>query len=360
MLKRILFTVVALCIVYTANAQVATAPLDSSMNSSAAGATGWRFNSSISLWGTTGEGKNSHDGGKDTGEVKAGLNAEGPDDHSSQPHMSAAYRGEAFAAEMMTFLNNGANYEAKLDLNAGLVFNSYGRYSERKTQSLKLAYVFGESVSVGIGYTNENRRVRLDYLGPTLSRQLINDQTDVKTSVATSFRIGDVLFLGAGLETVEETGTYERAETGMALEKGNLADNSWTNMMLGVALMSGDPENFQFRVEYAQITSPESIKEGDTPNQKNTHRQTTENNSSIELRFGGFLIGYHNMVKVEDKTYGYESTTQTTMVGLGWQPLTGMMISLYAWKHEFIIRDDSFGEIATRPKGHTVRVGYNF
>ncbi|MBU2648740.1 hypothetical protein KKI24_28795 [bacterium] len=360
MLKRILFIAVALCAAYTADAQVATAPLDASMNSEAAGATGWRFNSSISLWGTVAEGKNAHNGAKDTGEVKAGLPARGPDDHSSLPHMSAAYRGDAFVAEMTTFLKNGANYDATLDLNTGLVFNSYGLHSERKTQSLKLAYVFGESVSVGIGYTKESRRVRLDYLGTSFSQQLLDDRTDIQTSLATSIRLGDIFYIGAGLEKVEETGIYGKSRTDTGLDKGDLADNSWTNTMLGIALMSGDPKNFQFRMEYAQITSPESTREGNTPNQKNTHRPTTESNGSIEVRFGGFLIGYHNMLQVEDKIDGYDTRTTTTMIGLGWQPLTGLMVSLYSWSNVYTSNDDNLGEIAAKPKGYTFRLGYNF
>ncbi len=359
MLRKLLITAVLTGFALSANAQIATQQLDAGFPTYGGAAAGWRFNSNVSIIGVSAEGKNEHDG-VETGEVKAGLNAEGPDDSSALPFMAAAYRGETWAGELYTNLTNGLNYDAEIDLNAGLSFDTFNIYKEKKQQRLALAYIYDEMVSIGIGYKNTNLKTRTELAGTTSETQETKDLTTTGLSASISWRLAEIFFLAAGMESVTENGNYESASSSTAASDGGYVENTWTNTFYGIGLMSGDPSETQFRLEYSVISSPEAEADAEGDKAAAKHPETTHSFATIEAKFSGLLIAYQNETKLEKELDNVEKEIVTTMLGLGWQPRQGLMFSIYSWDRKSTLTHGTLGEIVMNPTGFKAVIGYNF
>ncbi len=370
MLKKILLTAFLVCFALSANAQIATPQLDSGWHTYGGAAAGWRYGNTVAITGFSITGKVESDG-TEVGDVNSGLPAGGPEDRESPiPFALAAFRGESLAGELYSNLQDGVKTDVELDGIANV--NKFNTYTEGKKLRVNLAYVIGETLSIGLGYYKHDDTKKedfdglADFGGGFQSTVFESDEelTTTGTSVTASFRLAEVFFLAGGMENVNQTGSFKREGTYGAspipVDK-DYVENSWTNTMYGLGVIIGDPGETQFRAEYSQIASPES-EEKDDSGQKLTseHAKTTTTFISAEVKFGDFLIGYQTETEdVAEIGSEDEEETVLTHVGIGWVPLEGLAVSLYSMNNKKTTKKDS-GDSVVHPSGWRLFIGYNF
>lgn len=366
MLKKLIFTAFLACFALSANAQIATPQLDAGFHTYGGAAAGWRYGSTVSLTGLSSEGKVEYDG-EEVGDVTSGLNGKGPEDSSTPaPFFLGAYRGETFAAELYSNLSDGLKTDIEMENVGGL--SKYNIYNEKKESRVNLAYVIGESISVGFGYYTVTNKEKSEQEATGFEATAEEEIKETGISLTASVRLADIFFVAAGMESVSQKGTYESSSTitglGTTAADQDYVDNSWNNMMWGAGAVVGDPGDTQFRVEVGQIISPESEEEADsgsTSEITSSHPQTTTTFVSAEARFGEFLFGVLSENEKEKELNDSESESTTTSAGLGWQPMEGLTLSLYALNHK-ITQTDTANDIdfVINPTGYRFFVGYNF
>ncbi len=379
MFKKLLFSAFMVGFALTANAQIATPRLDNGFRSYGAAAAGWRYNSAISFTSVTAEGKAELDD-EEEGDVKTGLPATGPDDGGSIPFMLAAYRGETWGAELYTNFTNGESMDVEMDIDVASGVEEFNMYKEHKERRLNFAYVVGETVSVGLGYSSVILQTKKEIAGsnyllntsPTpvygsLDREETSKVTTNSMGLSASVRLAEIFFIALGMENVTETGTFESETVSVISGVGtttstvgtDYVDNGWTNTMFGLGLIYGQPDDTQFRIEYAAISSPESEEEADGDKVASEHPATITTSATLEVKWNDILITYQNERKKEDELNDVDTETVTTMMGLGWQPMEGLAVSLYSYNKE-VTMNNSLGEIKLKPSGFRLSFGYNF
>ncbi len=364
MLKKILFTAFLVGFAFSADAQIATPQLDSGFHTYGGAAAGWRYGNTVAITGISVKGKVENDG-TEVGDITAGLDAGGPEDSSSPiPFALAAFRGESLAGELYSNLGDGLKTDAEID---GITnIEKRNNYSEEKELRINLAYVLGETLSIGLGYSSENDKTQEDIesVAYVTSLKLETDVNTVGTSLSASYRLADIFFVAAGMESVKQTGTSKSEGTNQGVAQNydkNFVENSWTNTMYGLGVLIGDPGETQFRVEYSMISSPESEEKDDTAVEENSlHPQTTTTFISVEAKFGDFLLGYLGETENEAEIGSDpEIETITTSMGIGWVPLEGLSVSLYSLNNKQTTKRDS-GDAVANLAGFRFFIGYNF
>lgn len=368
MFKKLLFTAFLACFALSANAQIATPQLDAGFHTYGGAAAGWRYGSTVNLTGISAEGKVELDG-EEVGDVTTGLNAKGPEDSASPvPFLLAAYRGETVAAELYSNIGDGLKTDVEMenvDLGYGAPADSFNLFTEKKELRLNAAYVIGEAISIGVGYfsINEKERQEAEITAAATTSEVETETTETGTSLSASFRIADMFFVAAGMEMVSLTGTKTSDTTsplGTDSSDQDFVENSWNNTMWGVGFISGEPEETQFRVEYGQISSPESEEEAESADEADSvHPQTTTSFASAEVKFNNFLLGVLNETEKQAEINDEEVEKVTTSIGLGWQPMEGLTASLYSVNHKKTTTTND-GEFEVNPTGYRFFIGYNF
>lgn len=356
MIKKAIFTFLFFCLALSANAQIATPQLDAGFNTYGGAAAGWRYGSTVGFAGVTAEGK-AEVNGKESGDVTYGLNAKGPNDSSNPlPFGLAAFRGESFAGELYTNIGDGLKSDIEIQVGA-----SEEKYLiEEKELRVGLAYVFGESLSIGLGYSSLNTIFQEDKAFS--NEENTEDKTETGTSITASIRLAEVFYIAGGYEMVKQVGTYRKKDASGDNEM-DLVENSWNNTMWAVALVLGDPGATQFRVEYGQIVSPESFEEaesGRTEEHESRHHQITTSFTSVEAKFGGFLIGYYHEKEIWDELKNEEREIEQTSYGIGWQPSEGLTVSLYSLDTTTTVNNSEGSDSKFPGTGYRFFVGYNF
>ncbi len=363
MLKKILLTAFLACFALSANAQIATPQLDASWHTYGGAAAGWRYGNTVAITGLSVEGKTEFDG-TEVGDVDAGLNSGGPEDSESPvPFALAAFRGESFAGELYSNLGDGLKTDVEQKITS-IGNTKLNIFKEEKKLRVNLAYVFGETLSVGLGYSNNNVKQREEQAGTVPGAYDNEETTDITTtgtSVTASFRLAEIFFLAGGIESVKETGTYEHLNNLTTVKTSkDFVENSWTNTMYGLGVIIGDPGDTQFRAEYSMISSPESEEKDSTSvEQDSLHPQTTTTFISAEVKFGDFLIGYNSETEKEAELNDEEVESIVTNAGIGWVPLEGLSVSVYSLDHKQTTKNNT-GESVVNPKGWRLFIGYNF
>ncbi len=346
MLKKFLLTAFLVGFAFSADAQIATPQLDSGYHTYGGAAAGWRYGNTVAITAISAEGKTEYEG-EEGGDVVAGLNAVGPEDSSSPiPFALAAFRGETIAAELYSNLGDGIKTDVEENENSNF-------YQEEKELRFNLAYVISETVSIGLGYYSMN------YTSKSVkdSTEDSTDLTTTGTSLSASVRLADIFFVAGGMETVNQVGTYDKK--GSEPSSGDFVENSWTNTMFGLGIVTGDPGDTQFRVEYSMINSPESEKT-ETGKAPSEHPETKTTFVSAEAKFGEFLIGYLSETEKQAEIGGKkEVETITTSMGVGWVPREGLSVSLYSLNNKRTDKQD-IGESTANLTGFRFFVGYNF
>ena len=415
MVKKILSAALLGCwAVTTAHAQIATPNLDRGFHTFSAAATGWRYGSTISLDALSMKGDVKADDAPE-GDVSAGMTADGPDDSGSIPHLLAAYKAGAFVAELYASTKNGINQDMEFDLVSGFpstqalwpyienipYVETNETYIEDREVRLYLAYVFAESLSIGLGYHSAKFKEEETVKGPiiidinphpteklltkgTFQKATETETTTTKLSLDSSWRIADIFYIAGGIESVKKTGTVEFEQiikfthpvskteqtASQSSGSGDYVENSWTNTNIGIGLLTGEPEGTQFKLELSMVNSPESAEKASDGDAASYHPKTTTTFITAEAKYNNFVLGVHREAEIEDKLEelkNQKTETTTTQIGLGWQPMEGLSLSLYSIAQKKTIKKPDMGQTATvveeitiEPKGFRFFVGYNF
>ena len=389
MLKRVLIIGFLLGFAWSANAQIATPVFDNGFPTYSAAATGWRQNSSIAILYFTAEGDLKSDGTK-VGTVKAGAAAEGDGDSSNMPSLMGVLKTETVGAELYlstlkTDFEADFTISSMVDLTSmslGVYDAAYSQkiYKEDKETRAQFSYLLGESLSLGLGYRQigiTRKTVStatvvapdtvLSALPTTtvVSQEVTKETTETAMAITASWQMAEMFYLALGMESVSLTGS-KRTVANQSMQassasdtKANYVDNAWTNTIFGLGLLTGEPGDTQFRVEYSMASSPESKKEASGAKLESSRPKTTQTYMNLEAKFGDIFISAKNEKEMEAKMDEEEQTVTTTWVGLGWQPESGITVSAYSFARE-VVNKDSNGEMKFLPSGYRINVGFNF
>lgn len=335
MIKRLTITLFLVFSYLSASAQMVTPQLNRTADVLSPAAVGWRDGSTAGIIAASAEG-NKEDGGVETGDVTIG---------GTIPAFMLALKGEEAGLEIYLSTDKVLKSE-----------NSDGSESETKLPEtrLNLAYVFGETFSVGLGYRVSESK---EESKPDSSNDA--DDKETGTTVSASLKLAEIFYITAGMENVTNkySGTADY-------------DTSWSNTSLGVGMLVGDPGESRFRAEYAITQSPEE--KTDHPYGSGWHYKTDQTFMSVEALFGDFLLSYiSETTKVSDKILGVipglppvavtgEDKTVVTLIGLGWMPEEGFSVAVYSLDYKRTIAPDLGSEIEVNPKGYRIDLGWNF
>ena len=394
MFKRLLFSSFLLCFALSVNAQIATPLFDPGFYVYGSAATAWYPNSSVNLNAVDAKGdveSNVTIDGSATkvGDVKAGLSGKGPDNSSSLPTFTGVYKGESLAAKLNIGIGGGllTDIDTEIDLKAtspttaaaigtGTGALSTKTYKDETDTRAHLAYIVGKNLSIGLGVrqgvlktTTQDNYVVTAALSPAVCASLgaglvtsctVNQEETTEfstnsTSINVSWKLAEIVYLAAGVESVNQSGTKETAAG-----TSDYVANSWMTTMYGVGLMTGKPGETQFRAEYSLISEPESVKDADGTKLESVKEKTTFTFMSLEAKFSNFLLSYQS----ETESYDYSATdleynSITNWMGVGWQPQKGLSVSLFTLNKE-VVRKSGTSEMKMKPSGTRLTVGYAF
>ncbi|MBT3226391.1 MAG: hypothetical protein HN354_08725 [Deltaproteobacteria bacterium] len=346
----------------SASAQVATPLLDRTMKVQSSAAAGWRDKSTVGLQAFSATGKVKADS-FELGEVEIG---------GSIPAVLAAFKGEAIGLELFVSTDTTKKVDLNIPIATGIPNQAVKTEQKLPENRLNLAYVFGEALSVGLGYrlneTKEEQTISGSLILPVLGAIPLSSpvtsvdgkETETGLMVSASLKLADIFYVAGGMENVD---IKKSSDIG-----SDSVDNAWTNTIVGLGLLVGDPGESRFRVEYAIIQSPESVKAAETGKTAHSHYKTDYNTMSLEAQFGDVLLSYISETSKYDiadsgldlDALDDEEKVQITLFGAGWMPEEGLIVSAYMWNAKTTKSLTDGTEITFEPKGYRVNLGWNF
>ena len=360
-----MWSVLTGCSLSSANAQVASPQLATGFYSYGAAASGWRTGNTVDLIGFTVEGPADFNG-KEAGTTRQGFGAKGPENRpNSDPFFFGAYRGDSFGVEFYSNTGDGAKTDIELeDADLGeFSIDTFNLYLEQKEQRINGAYVLLDAISIGLGIfkIEETARAESEVEFVNYRTETFEKKQQTGLSFNVSFKLLDSIFVSVGEERITETGTYQKEETGLEDVEQDYVDNSWRNSMRGIAFLSDPSAGFQYRIEIAQLYSPESEKKATGTSKKTSaHKGSYTDFISAELTWKDLMFGMQKTGKLEMELNGEKGKTTSTLLGAGWQPSDGFCLSLYAVQNDVLIVFDGGNELETKISGYYFIVGYNF
>ncbi len=384
-----------------AHAQIATPLLDPGFPALSAAATGWRTNSSVDLIYVSAEGDITAvtpAGDVKIGEVAGAAAAEGEEDSQALPGFIGVFKADTFAAELYGGLGDGTKTDMAVigdltteDLSALSLTPSAGltgllSYEEESTTRVNLSYVIDEFLSLGAGYRQVATKSKeistalgyayaTDFGAPSTAAFTglgteESEVTETGTSLVASWKIAELFYLAGGMESVNWSGSVKSStvytfggatvhDTGE--QSADFVANSWTNTILGLGFLSGEPGETQLRAEYSMILSPESKKENEGTKVGKNHRKTTSTFANFEIVFSNILLSYQseNSKIAELDGDGEEMESTTTLMGLGWIPEESFTVTAYAY-NSAVTQKTTNSEVKMDPSGLRLVVGWNF
>lgn len=347
MIKRLALFIFLAGFAFCASAQIAVPSLDTNYPSQTAAATGWRYFTTASIIYGTGEGDIEVEAGGTTtkiGEIKVAANASGYDDSGSIiPDFFGAYRGESIAAELY--------YQTSLKTDIDILNSD--RFNDQNKSHIFLTYIFDDYLSVGLGYYQKNSKTKVYDFFSDLTADIETSQTGL--GISASWRISEMFYLAAGLTSVSQTGKNK-------LYGVDMVDNSWTNIMYGFGIRTGEPDSFQLRAELSVLSSPESVKDAESGKMGSSHNKSTVTYASLEaIVFRNILLAYHNETGKSEGVDSSDSDTESSDIrfGIGWMNSEGLNITAYSFSME-TIDDEGSQKIKSAPSGYEITVGWNF
>jgi len=345
----------------SANAQIATPYLDRNMKSLSPAATGWRAGSSAGLQAISAKGDVERTSSGTTiksGEIEIG---------GSIPGVVVALKGESVGLEI--YLSSEAKKKITQVFQASplVPIDTDLEFEQTLAETrLNLAYIVAESISIGLGYRKNEQKTVVDLLGFTgsvnpstgspiiyASRTEASNETEAETGtmLSASYNIAEIFYLAAGMESVT---LKTSSDTG-----ADYVDNTWSNTVMGLGMMTGEPGDTQFRVEYSMIQSKESEKDDAGGKIAHIHPKTTIANAALEVAFGEIFLSYLNETTKEDFSSDSkdDSKVVVTTMGLGWMPEEGISVSAYMVNIENKETSSDGLEMKITPKGYRLNVG---
>jgi hypothetical protein len=230
---------------------------------------------------------------------------------------------------------NEARYDTKDEADATYDGAYIKDYSENY---LSLSLTGQGDVTVGAAI-HEQKRIL--YIASPDYEDVDIDQSGVVGSF--SIRIFDSLFIGGGVERINETSSLT-------------VDNSWTEATGGIALWFGQNTDTQFRIEASNTDSSKAKSEADPSSTKLSavHPRSRINRINVDLMMNGLLFSYSSFIQTTDKEITNSSTGETvdqieTSISEGsvqWIPQEGLILGFafrkFEYKEVFEDKVDSF------------------
>lgn len=323
--------------------QFVTPSLDPTFETGYPAATAWRYSSGVAggYNSTTGE-LDSTDEDK---EITIGVSM-----------ALFAFKGEQLALEGQYYSMNettdgtdsNGNYDLKIDT-AG-----YQLYA---------SYLLGENVSIGIGQDSRGYEMKYTPSGISVAQK----ETTSTQTVSASVRLGNAFFLAAGIGNAKKDGHGKLEVDAMPSMNydSDLVENSWTEIGYGLAILTGGPGEFQFRLEVFSSSSPESKKSADGAKRASYHQKSDTLYAAIELKTENYLITYQSITEKQaeltqdDGDTSYETIETDGNLGIGYVPENGLNIMFYA--SQGVNKEKrSSADYETKSTSYAVTLGYTF
>ncbi len=341
--------VIGLLILFAAGAQaqIVTPYLDPGLNSRSPATVGWKDGSVLSMAiGVAG------------GYVETDIVADKPVEIGE-----ATSEADAFPLPLIVLKNNIVGMELFYTMGDGIIGKVEGEMSGKfmdttadysqstyvadKNSHLYLSSMFGENLSMGLGYSQRVIKTRLAmYLSLTGIMDMVDwvereETTTTGLSLVASYRLADSFFVALGRENVTRTGTFERITTTdlaslfPAHEMAEYVENTWSNWIMGIGMRIGEPNESQFRMEVSRVAGPESKKEAEVDKHASYNRKHETTYASVEAKFGSFLLSYRSEKTVKSRMpellFNEEDNTTHTLYGVGWVDPEGLSVVAYSY-----------------------------
>jgi len=318
-------------VILTSNSlgQVATPSMDTSIPVKLSAAVAWRDKSVLGAVATQGTSEGQQDGGI----ISSSW--------SSVSYLGGGNITGIFFTEVFQTIENreqewALSYGGSVDI-------SYKTKSVEENNQANFAFDF-EAFSLGLTYNSskmvEEFELKYDGLDVGTEYDVTTETRTDRLSYGLSggMRFMDLIYIGIGAIQVND-------------KPASRVNNSWVNLLGGIALYNEVDSTLRFRIEVSRITSPESIKNGDSNDPENVdanaHYATVENINSLEIG----LRNIRTVLRLENsdkETTSSEtvSTHQThNTIGGIYTLQNGLAIGLYqVIGSEKLVLEDSTGE----------------
>ncbi len=313
-------------------AQVATAPLDSSLEIRMPQAASWRFVKA----------GNEQDDNRTATLAGVTFNGKGESDNQQTDWETS---GKSFLLIAQT---ENVNIEAynRTSLKTTINFQAYDCTRVDDIPLCGTGKVTQDRVENRLGFSLKAKGASYGASYNTEEFSWANSSPYKRQSYALggTWQFGKVLFASLGLERVTQSNLY-------------LPTLNWNNQIWAFGVMAGNPEETQLRLEYAGITSPEKNKTDDLGR---TQRHQGEQKSllSAEVKMQGILLHFRKeTTRYLTATYWGEQSRSRSIMGLGWAPSNGIIASAQAYTDHYQISTSQPDQVA---KSLRLSVGYNF
>lgn len=328
-MKYILLTVLAFSFAIQGFAQVAAPSLDPSKPSSLPSVAPWRFYNTAALSYSTAE-------TKDDGNFEGDITAMGG---------ILALNLDGFGMEASS---NTFDFEGK--------DGSFVITGEGTTTQLSLGNRFGELFSLGLGQITNT-----DNFEGKMSGSLVLEQESETTGmlISANVNLGELLFLGLGINNNKSTG-----KEGNGQVSTDLQEVEFQELVMGVAVLMGDPGQFQFKAEYSIESNPEVIEDASGSKQTNYVKKTDTNYIILEVKADQYFASYASKTKKEaeiDSKYSdwEEEETTTNIASIGFINDEGLMVTAFSESEKYVQKETD-GDKEEKKTTMGVNVGYNF
>lgn len=255
----------------------------------------------------------------------------------------------------------GSGYSANLNFGVGEQLGFSANYSSEETQVSKDVYYEGE---INLSATETQVNLTLSHEGFAVfglgsrnytTKDYISDiypdevTTQISTIPGMSIRLGNVFYIGAGMEIVKASGR-------------NTVDNHWINTIGGLAIMTDKNEGVQFRIEASATNSPEATATAKQGKEASEHNKTVTARGALEMQYKGlvveaFTVDTRESVDIYDASSDTELTeihTVSTQFGFLIAPDDGIVLG-------FHFRSDLTENIYTdKHDSFVISLAYNF
>ncbi len=291
--------ILALCpfITATAIAQVVSPPLDPTEGVIIPAAAGWRESTAVGISYHEGNGTRALD-----------------DNQTYQFDANGSSINATFQAG--NFFIDGFYDDLKTNVKMDQYYDD-SVILQMTDSRLNIALKGNDFVTIGLGGRSAVSRIGFDSSSDAETR------AKIKTIGSISIKFQDIFYFGGGFERVREECSYE-------------VDNSWNNIVSGVAIVLGDPGDSRFRMEYSFAYSPENVNQAQGTLTGNSHPKTLTSRLAVDITFNGLLFSLKGTDVRKDVEYSGpvgqsfdEITIIKTQTGVLWVPQEGLILGFY-------------------------------
>lgn len=185
------------------------------------------------------------------------------------------------------------------------------------TTRFQLGVQGSDFFSMGLGYRVVEGEVLLGSSDGTLKAKRTH------AGGALTIQLGDSFYVGGSAERVREVSDL-------------YVENAWTEFGGGLAVLTGQPGETRFRLEYSFIASPQSVQVASEDKAESAHPGSDHHRAAIELEMSGLLFAAQGSSLTErvqtlgaNSQVSQQTVTTYTKAGVVWVPKMGMSLGFY-------------------------------